>query len=321
MLEAYRPGGLVRTSVQALENERPGSKVVAAVNADFFSFETGRPIGNQVRNEMIVAGTKSARSHLGITENFRPFIEVLSFQGEALWDKGTVRIDGVNQKRGVRKSVLYNSYWGRELKSDSNGIRINLRLIDGWGIADTLRAVVVNHGEDPLTFDDLSAAALVLEGGVLKGEMPDARDTLKLFLAFERDRRPYSQVLGGGGRILKDGTIVGDGTKDQEGIRSKFFTDRHPRTFVGFDRDTTAIFLCTVDGRQASSIGMNFKEMGEFLLEIGVWNAVNLDGGGSTTMVVRHNVVNSPSDASGERPVANTLQLLENTSEERGHEN
>jgi exopolysaccharide biosynthesis protein len=55
---------------------------------------------------------------------------------------------------------------------------------------------------------------------------------------------------------------------------------------------------------------MNFQEMSDFLLSIGVWNAVNLDGGGSTTMVIHNKIVNSPSDKTGERPVANTLQIV-----------
>jgi exopolysaccharide biosynthesis protein len=89
-----------------------------------------------------------------------------------------------------------------------------------------------------------------------------------------------------------------------------FLGARHPRTFIGIDRDTTKMFLCTVDGRQPGSIGMNYREMADFLLSIGVWHATNLDGGGSTTMVVQGKIVNSPSDKKGERPVANSLQIV-----------
>lgn len=55
---------------------------------------------------------------------------------------------------------------------------------------------------------------------------------------------------------------------------------------------------------------MTFSEMADFLLSIGAWNALNFDGGGSTTMVVGGRVVNSPSDKSGERPVANVLAVV-----------
>jgi exopolysaccharide biosynthesis protein len=117
-------------------------------------------------------------------------------------------------------------------------------------------------------------------------------------------------ALGGVGMIVAGGKPVTDSINVGEKTNLNFLTARHPRTFVGFDRDTTKLYLCVVDGRQPSSQGMNFREMADFLVSIGVWNAVNFDGGGSTTMVVQGKIVNSPSDKTGERPVANTLQLI-----------
>jgi hypothetical protein len=57
-LGAYRGQGLVRTSTQAQENERTDHRVLAAINADFFSFETGRPVGNQISDGKFVAGAE-----------------------------------------------------------------------------------------------------------------------------------------------------------------------------------------------------------------------------------------------------------------------
>jgi len=320
VLEAYRPKGLVSTSVQVRENEGENHLVVAAVNGDFFSFETGMPVGNQVMNGAFVTGSASVRSHMGITGNSRPFIERLSFAGVAAWRGQTVAIDGVNQKRARGMNVLYNVHGGKMLPADSLGVSIKMRLIEGWKVADTVRTIVTGRGGDVRRFDGLSEALLVIDPGVDTGSNPQEGDTIRLFLGFKGDERRYTQVLGGGGRILEEGRIVGDGNQGQEGIRARFFTDRHPRTFVGFDLDTATVFLCTVDGRQASSAGMNFREMGEFLLQIGVWNAVNLDGGGSTTMVVRYTVVNSPSDSTGERPVANSLHLILKEMTDHNHE-
>jgi hypothetical protein len=200
-----------------------------------------------------------------------------------------------------------------------------MRLVEDWRVADTMIAIVGDDEKGDQKLGDSLGAFLVIDRGRFLAGYPEEGDSIRLFVGFDGNERPYAQALGGGGRILKEGKIVGDGEKEQEGIRAKFFTDRHPRTFVGFDRDTTVLFLCTVDGRQVKSAGMTFREMGEFLLQIGAWNAVNLDGGGSTTMVVRHEVVNSPSDSTGERPVANTLQLvakdLIDHSRRKSHEN
>jgi exopolysaccharide biosynthesis protein len=52
---------------------------------------------------------------------------------------------------------------------------------------------------------------------------------------------------------------------------------------------------------------MTIAELSKLMLEIGCLDAINLDGGGSTTMVIRNKVVNHPSDATGERPVSDAL--------------
>jgi exopolysaccharide biosynthesis protein len=83
---------------------------------------------------------------------------------------------------------------------------------------------------------------------------------------------------------------------------SKYDTDIHPRTAVGFSQDSTKLYFFTVDGRQPGySVGMSLEELASYMLGWGVYQGVNLDGGGSTTMVVRNIVVNSPSDPEGER--------------------
>ena len=66
-----------------------------------------------------------------------------------------------------------------------------------------------------------------------------------------------------------------------------------------------------MDGRQpAKSVGMTIAELAALMLEFGCVEAINLDGGGSTTMVVEGKVVNTPSDAAGERPVSDALLVF-----------
>ncbi|HEX2963057.1 MAG TPA: phosphodiester glycosidase family protein, partial [Ignavibacteriales bacterium] len=69
----------------------------------------------------------------------------------------------------------------------------------------------------------------------------------------------------------------------------------------------------TVDGRQESSSGATLKEFADLMISEGIYNGLNLDGGGSTTMVIDGNVVNRPSDKEGERPVGNCLLLIRST--------
>jgi exopolysaccharide biosynthesis protein len=71
------------------------------------------------------------------------------------------------------------------------------------------------------------------------------------------------------------------------------------------------IVLMVVGGRQPyHSLGMTLVEMATMLRQLGVTDALNLDGGGSTTLVVRGVVINLPSDETGERPVSDVLLVL-----------
>lgn len=83
---------------------------------------------------------------------------------------------------------------------------------------------------------------------------------------------------------------------------------RNPRTVLAWS--DTHLFLVVCDGRSAASVGMTFSEMSSFLTgTLGVVDAVNLDGGGSSTMVVNGGVRNTPSDG-GERLIANAVMLV-----------
>ena len=89
----------------------------------------------------------------------------------------------------------------------------------------------------------------------------------------------------------------------------KFADVRHPRTCVGITSES--IIFITIDGRTERAEGMNLTEVQEFLLELGCVDAINLDGGGSTSMWIKEKgLVNIPSDKTGERPVANALLIL-----------
>jgi len=84
---------------------------------------------------------------------------------------------------------------------------------------------------------------------------------------------------------------------------------RHPRTCMCDTEES--VLLITVDGRSETAEGMNLGELQYFLTLLGCKNAINLDGGGSTTMwcISDNNgkIVNNPSDKEGERPVANSI--------------
>ncbi|NUN70754.1 MAG: phosphodiester glycosidase family protein, partial [Bacteroidetes bacterium] len=316
--ETYKPaGGLTKTTVQAAANDRAGHRVIGAVNADFFSFETGWPINNQVVNGKPVLGQSTVKSQFVFTKGRKAYIDGFSFAGKVIAaNNTTASIQKMNYTRAADQMQLYTSYKGATTGTDASGSEAVLQLLSpDWVMNDTLRFIVAQKGT--------GNSSIPANGAVLSGAGTAATfittniaagDTIRLVLNYNprtagTSVREVMQVIAGNGRIIKDGVpypTIGD----YDGSGQSFNDARHPRTFIGQNADSSKVYLCTVDGRQASSIGMNFAEMAAFLQKLGITNAFNLDGGGSTTMVVRGNVVNSPSDPGGERSVANTLQVI-----------
>lgn len=120
---------------------------------------------------------------------------------------------------------------------------------------------------------------------------------------------PVREAVGGNPILLRGGDFAPD---IEEGVSPAFGERRHPRTAVGFADGGRRMLWLVVDGRQEPySAGMSLREVATLLRDLGAEEALNLDGGGSSALVVRGRVVNRPSDATGERPVGNALLLAE----------
>ncbi|MCA6096024.1 phosphodiester glycosidase family protein [Streptomyces sp. SCA3-4] len=138
----------------------------------------------------------------------------------------------------------------------------------------------------------------------------------------DRNRRSLTATAGrgvdavsGGPQLLRGGRVVvpadaeGFNHPDDPGFFDYFATHRHPRTLAGVTDDGSLLFV-TVDGRRPGySSGLSFRESAAVMRALGAVDALNLDGGGSTTMVVGGRVVNRPSDSTGPRLMANALVI------------
>ena len=123
--------------------------------------------------------------------------------------------------------------------------------------------------------------------------------------------RTEPSIIGSGPMMLQDGQRIDMGT-------GAFVTLRHPRTAIGTSGNK--VYLVTVDGRsKGNSLGVNLNKLANILKWLGAENALNLDGGGSTTMYIEgqpeNGIVNRPCDnqkfdRQGERRVSNSLLLL-----------
>jgi exopolysaccharide biosynthesis protein len=113
-------------------------------------------------------------------------------------------------------------------------------------------------------------------------------------------------AVGGGPRLLKGGSVINCAADEK--FRPDVAKGRAPRTAIGITADGKLLLVC-VDGRQPkTSDGMNLKELSYLMVSLGATDAMNLDGGGSTTLYLLGKVMNSPSDGC-ERPVSQALIL------------
>lgn len=117
-----------------------------------------------------------------------------------------------------------------------------------------------------------------------------------------------TEAVGGFPDLIDAGARVSDLEVES---RPTFAAVRHPRTAVGIDSDARTLWFVVVDGRQTPhSAGMTLPELAALFEAIGTDEALNLDGGGSSALVVGEGPVNRPSDATGERAVVNALALV-----------
>lgn len=315
-LVSWRSGGLVTTTQQVRDARNSQKNVVGAINADFFSFQSTLPVGNQVSDGVWVHGINSRRSHVVIDVDNQVSFRQVSFSGRVSGRDGRkAALTGVNRHRANDQAMFYNAYYGNHnSRSDSSGVELVLRLVEdqAWLAGNTVSMVVE---------ESVRGAAVVRDGLQIISvgrQHPDyaffskkqTSDTLQVSLGFgDESLMDIAQVIGGGGLILRDGANVSNENTENERISESFMTTRHPRTVVATNESGDKAWLIAIDGRQAASAGMNFDEMADYLIKLGAWHAINLDGGGSTTMAVGEDIVNSPSDPTGERAVANILLI------------
>jgi len=144
--------------------------------------------------------------------------------------------------------------------------------------------------------------------------------TLRATYAAESDLTGIEDAVAGMGRRgSKPGTLLVESGENRGTTAQVVPMERHPRTAAGVSHDGRTLLLIVVDGRQPGwSIGATLPELAQMILDAGAWNAVNLDGGGSTAMWHRApgatagRVLNRPSDGHV-RPVANHLGVRVST--------
>lgn len=317
-------GGRETVSSMVARYKGPG-KVAAAVNADFFNIRSsGESENNVVIEGHIWKGVKTTdspydtfdtiHSQFGVDWQNHPFIEQFKFEGGMAGpDKRKANLDALNFWPDSSAFVLYTAAFGDSTPGDSTGrhaLAVSLRSAGQRG--DTLLFRVEGKPRQGWSLSLASGGAL-LAGGQRRSELRalvSRAGVVKVAPNLSPDRGPLRTVLGGWPRLILHGQSIAARADSLEGTFPRFSRERHPRTGVGFSADSSKLFLITVDGRRESDSGMSLVELARLMLDLSVYEGMNFDGGGSTTMVVDGQIVNSPSDKTGERAVGSGLLVV-----------
>lgn len=317
-------GGRETVSSMVARYKGPGN-VVGAVNADFFNIRaTGESENNVVIEGRLWKGVKvtdspydtfdTIHSQFGVDWHNHPFIERFEFEGSVTGpDKRTVNLDALNFWPDSNAVVLYTAAFGDSTPGDStrrHPLAVSLRLAGQRG--DTILFRVAGKPRQGWSFP-LAGGGVLVAGGKRRSELRllvSRAGLIKAIPHLAPDRGQLRTVVGGWPRLIVHGRSVAAQADSLEGTFPRFSSERHPRTAVGFSADSSKLFLITVDGRRKSDSGMSLVELARLMLDLGVYEGMNFDGGGSTTMVVDGQVVNSPSDKTGERAVGSGLLVV-----------
>lgn len=317
-------GGGTYTNKATVSQMANRTNAVALVNGDFFIMQLeGAPQGPSVIN----GETKSSPAVLndiwsfGIDSNDKAFIELTKFVGSVTASNGrSFPIDGLNKTKywyqpsmeysHQNKIQLYDSFWTAKTRGDKNGGEVLLNE------NNVVEQISYNKGLD-MSIPN-GKKILQFSGSAIKFIQDNVKVGDKLGIKYNIEPNRNWKMMIGGHAVLVDNGAVKPYTRD-----IKFIDGVRARTAVGISQDGKTVYVVTAEGRTKRSSGLTIAELAKFMQEIGVYKAMNLDGGGSTAMAVRNlgdlnrTRATNPEKNGAERRVVNGLGVY-NTSKNTG---
>lgn len=220
-------------------------------------------------------------------------------------------IAGINRERRENEILIFTPEFGRSTLTSSDGLEFLVKTPSKD--RNTGNVTVGKRGE---------GSSSIPSDGYVISVSGDKQKELSYFFkklmnlvswnivynSLEKEKSKFfataDDIVGGVPQLIKNSKI--DITWEQEKTTKSFVETRHPRTAVAKLKDGKFLMI-TVDGRSESSGGIGLYDLAAYLLELGATDAMNLDGGGSTTMFLDGKVVNHPSDKEGERKVSDAI--------------
>ncbi|MCH4155343.1 MAG: phosphodiester glycosidase family protein [Muribaculaceae bacterium] len=298
---------------------KPGHEVIGATNGDFYFYtaaiENGIPRSGQFSLDQCVTNPVG-RACFVLTDERKPYIDRVDFAGKLSTPDTTVRLHTVNMQRlewediGGNQLTLYTNAYGTQTEACAAGMKAIISPVGepfSWTANKEVKAVI------DTVFDGTGVSQIPEGKATLWGQ-----GTCATFVQNLKKGTPITIYLGTNLRnqpgLLKNFKELMGGSDNiimRNGIYEDEWADRHPRTCIGFNADSTKVYFVVIDGRNSKSVGVSMEEAAGVFRGLGAANAVNLDGGGSSCMVVNGDVVNTPSDGAV-RAVGNGCLLVSN---------
>lgn len=222
--------------------------------------------------------------------------------------KKDFNFSGINRERKANELIEFTPYFHSTTLTDDNGLEIVVRNGKIAEINDNKgNSAIPNNGYVISASGKMREEILPL---VKIGRKIKLNSGVKNSLSAAENRRTTiafstaEDITNGVPLLIKNGKI--DITWEQEKSSKSFVETHHPRTAAAKLKDGKFLMV-TVDGRSEESGGISLPDLAAFLLELGATDAMNLDGGGSTTMFLNGKIVSKPSDKEGERKVSDAI--------------
>lgn len=274
-----------------------GEHLLAGINAAYFDAD-GTIIGNTKLQGQIVSTEDMPRASLAISDKWGYKILETAYQGEVILPSGKrLDISAVNRERLDNDLILYNSWYGSSTKTNPYGLEV---LVCN-GVVQSI---------NPQGNTSLQAGQEILSAhGTMQTELSKLKigDKVIIRQTLGEKADAYDNILGAGPLLVKAGKILV--TAEKESFPADIAVGKAPRSAVGITADQQ-LLLVTVDGRSDYSGGVTLEELAQYLLDLGAVEAMNFDGGGSSTLVVLNKLLNNPSDGNRqERAIGNILGI------------
>lgn len=254
---------------------------IVAINGGFFKPQTGVPLGTLMIDKKIYTGPIYDRVALGI---FKDGYDVgrVQLDGKIIGNNQEIKIDNINQPRMLSSYILaYTRDWGKYAPvSPQYGVQLQI-------VGNKITAASAN----PLSIPE---NGYVLVGPKSKLGKLFGAEYVDVEIKTNPKWENVQHIISGGPYLLKDNQIFIDMTAQ----KLQSIGGRNPRTAIGYTEDNNLI-LVAVDGREGSSVGLTLVELAKLMKTLGCTNAINLDGGGSTVMYIKGQIVNHPHQPGG----------------------